>query len=247
MSHRYIFDPAGPWKINILTMVPSRADLVITTARALDSYFGRERTSSMARRSSDSLSTVIAALNADFFEKTGENYNNQIISGEVVKGRPPVDCSGTKLRKNRSQFAITESGQPLIERFAFDGHLFWGDGSVTRIGGVNTVATEDSVALFTHRYNERIPVIGDRSRFSASIFLATRKDTLLYLVTKTGTLHDSTFVGSTGCIVVNYGAPSRDFSTSPGDTMRILFRFPPANERLVELVGGFPQIVRGQR
>jgi Phosphodiester glycosidase len=213
----------------------------------MDTYFGRETTSSMAHRTDDSLHTVIAALNADFFETNGENYNNQVIGGEVIKGRPPVECTGERLRKNRSQFAITESGRPLIGRFVLDGHLFWNDTNVTRIGGVNTVAGGDSVSVFTHRYNDRIPRGGSRSTFVASHFVSTRDDTLLYTVTETGAMRDSMSVGSDACIVVNYGSSVLGFPPSSGDTLRILFGFPPAGERIIELVGGFPQIVRDKK
>ncbi len=247
ISHRYIFNPAGPWKIHILRIVPSRAGLTVRSMRAMNTYFGLETTSSMAHRIDDSLYTVIAALNADFFEKNGESYNNQVMGGEIIKGRPPIDCTGPRYRRNRSQFAITASGQPLIGRFVFDGHLFWNDTSVARVGGVNTISSGDSVIIFTHRYNDRIPRVNSRSTFATLRFLSTRDDTLLYTVTETGMLNDSMSVSSNGYIVVNYGSSVRDFPPSSRDTMRILFRFPPAGERIVELVGGFPQIVRDRK
>ena len=92
VTYRRVTDPAGPWVIHVVRVDLRRSDLTLRHARALDSLRGRERTSEMVRRATAGGATVLAAVNADFFDlKSGENENNQVIAGEWWKGVKVTD------------------------------------------------------------------------------------------------------------------------------------------------------------
>src|SRR5690242_3893190 len=98
--HRRLVANQGPFAINVIEVDVHRRDLVIRAMHAFDSLRGREQTSAMVARRIAAGTPVIAAVNADFFDlKTGENENNQVIDGVVLKAVPitdsPFDSSHT--------------------------------------------------------------------------------------------------------------------------------------------------------
>src|SRR5258708_28762736 len=86
VAYRQFTDRRGPWIMHLVRVDLTRADLEIRHARAFNQLKGREKTSDIARRADIGGSPVLVAGNADFFDLTsGENENNQVISGERWK------------------------------------------------------------------------------------------------------------------------------------------------------------------
>jgi len=120
--HRRLVATQGPFTIHVVEVDLRRRDLAVAAVHALDSLRGRERTSAMVGRRANGGMPVFAAVNADFFDlKTGENENNQVVNGEVLKAVPLTDSPFDSLHTIHSQFAMTCDGHPQIERFAFSG------------------------------------------------------------------------------------------------------------------------------
>jgi hypothetical protein len=116
--HRRLVLSAGPWSVHVIQVRLRQPGISIRAAHANDAVTGRETVRSIAARHGDDSTRVIAAINADFFDlATGEDENNEVIDGRVVRAlavtRAPQD-SGHHVH---SQFGITTGGRPVFEQF----------------------------------------------------------------------------------------------------------------------------------
>lgn len=145
----------GPWRVHVV-----RADLRggryrLVAVRPGNALRGRERPSDMARRLEAAGHDVVAGINGDFFDmKNGENENNQVVDGLVLKALPVTDSPWDTFRNPHTQFAVGADGRPYFERFTFAGTVerAGSDGRplVLRLDGVNEVPRQpDALVLFT--------------------------------------------------------------------------------------------------
>ncbi|MBX6364229.1 MAG: phosphodiester glycosidase family protein [Gemmatimonadetes bacterium] len=153
--HEERFIPDGPWRVHVV-----RADLRggryrLLAVRPGNALRGRERPSDMARRLEAAGHDVVAGINGDFFDmKNGENENNQVVDGQVLKALPVTDSPWDTFRNPHTQFAVGADGRPYFERFTFAGTVerAGSDGRplVLRLDGVNEVPRQpDALVLFT--------------------------------------------------------------------------------------------------
>jgi hypothetical protein len=255
LVHRRLMANAGPWTVNVLEIDLRHRELGVKAARALDSLRGRDRVSAIARRHSSSDQVVLAAVNADFFDVrtgSGENENNQIIDGELLKALQITDSPYDSLHTIHSQFGMTCTGRPVIDRFAFDGFLITRGRGKVPVQAVNFRARGEALVLFTRRYGDRTPTINVDStpRRALEIPLATvgkRGDTLIFRVSSAprdgaGLPLDASHsvLSATGLAA---DALRRAGSVEYGDTLRLVVRFRPDRGPLCTLVGGWPRIV----
>ena len=76
----------------------------------------------MVKRAQSDSTTVLAAVNADFFElKSGENENNQVMRGEWWKGLKVTDSPYDTYDNVHIQFGLDAARRPLMDRFILDG------------------------------------------------------------------------------------------------------------------------------
>jgi len=249
--HRFINDHRGPWKIHILEIDLTQADLEIGSGRALDKLFGRERTSSIAQRLNDTTRTVVAALNSDFFSlKTGEIENNNVIESEFVKGTRMTGSAFDTFDNIHSQFAVSQKRKPLIDRFEFIGSVLWKNGTLTDLFGVNDIPRSNTVVLFNHYYGLSTPT--DTLKMAIHELplseLIYRTDTLYAIVS--GTAGSGGTPLAKGTLVLS-GYNTQDggpFSTAKrGDTVKICLGLRPNRGPVKTLVGGWPRIVLNGR
>ncbi len=246
--HRRIVKEEGPWKINVLEIDLRRLEIEIESARALDQLRGREKTSSIAARKESALSHVVAALNADFFDlKTGENENNQIINGLFVKGVKVTDSPHDTFDNAHSQFALSFSGRPFLDRFAFSGRTIWKDHSTSDLLGVNILPDTGALIIFNSYYGASSPK--DTLHWGvteAELFQITeRADTLVCYVRGHLQIGGGSPIPEHGMILAGYrGSQSViESKLSPGDTVKVVLTLEPNRARIKTLVGGWPRIV----
>lgn len=232
-------DDAGPWQVNVLEIDLKQPGLEIGSARAFNTYRGRERTSSIAARKNDSLMHIVAAINADFFSlETGENMNYQIIGGEFVKAfsvkTPP-----------RSQFGMTMSGRPVMQRYSFDGRVVWKNGAISVISGINHFRKRNAVTLFNKYVGKSSPIdstgLGARDRVLASC--GRRGDTLLFTIVGGVYMGGGAPVSHTSLALSLVGDSETRRNMSAGDTVRVVYSLHPSHGSLSTLVGGTPRVV----
>ncbi len=236
VTHRHIVREQGPWNIHIVSVDLKNVELSIESARAFDSLKGRETTSAIAKRMSNEHQTVIAAMNADFFNmETGENDQNQVIEGEIVKGVK---------NRARHQFGVGNSRKPYVERFVFEGSAITPQG-IFPLEAVNSLKDSAIVILnhFYGRYARKEPesvVVLHSIHTGADTVVAILRDTLA--VGEQVAIDRSTYV-------LRGKGPQRHVLArcNRGDTIRLVLEFLPRREKLRTLVGGLPRIVREGR
>lgn len=147
--------PEGPWRIDVLRVDLARGDVRLAAVRAHAGLFGRERVSDMATRLAADGVQVIAGINADFFDlETGENENNQVLDGRLLKGVRVTDSPWDTFDNTHTQFAVGVDGRPYLERFYFAAGVERAgpDGRATPfvLAGLNGVPRDGAgLALFT--------------------------------------------------------------------------------------------------
>ena len=163
VRHAYAWSAAGPWAINVLeidgTVCTPRIEARMPGSR-LD---GRARTSELAVG-------AIAAVNADFFTRTGAPVGAQVRAGEVLVGpvaRPVFALSETAVTGGATRFAASAPAA-WIGRAVLRGYVARGADTL-RIAQVNRPPAyagsdphggdrnDDGVYLFTHRFGAGTP------------------------------------------------------------------------------------------
>lgn len=250
VTHKRILDDRGPWIVNILEIDLTRPDLEIGAGRAFDRFFGREQTSSIAQRNSRDNRTVVAAMNADFFNlKTGEIENNNIIDGVFVKGTPMTGSPFDTFDNNHSQFAISSDKKPLIDRFAFEGMVLWSNGVSTPLLGVNDIPKSQSLTLFNDYYGPSTPT--DTLRLAIRELPLTsigmRFDTLMAIVAGQPS-HGGTSISKGSVVLSAYDRNQAEISSAKkGDTVKIWMGVAPDRGQIRTMVGGWPRVVLNGR
>ena len=251
VEYQQLHDGRGPWAIHLVRLDLRRAAISLVPTRAHDQLRSRERTSDMVRRRNSEGATVLAAVNADFFDlKTGENENNQVINGEWWKGLKVTDSPYDTYDNVHVQFALDGANLPEIDRFALDANV-WAHGVRTPIISVNFNPTgnPEGSALFTSRYGNATP--RDTARVTAEatlIAVGQHGDTLLYVRRGDTSNESGTHIPSNGAVFSAYGARAKAVQAMhDGDTVRVLLATLPrlaqgATPRL--LIGGWPRILR---
>ncbi len=247
VTYYFLASTSGPWRIYILEIDLKHTELEITAARALDQLFGREQTTSIARRHETPDRTVVAALNADFFSlTTGENENNCVIDTEFVKGTKMTESPNDTFDNIHSQFALSVDGKPLLERFQFSGKAFIGHKATIDLFGVNDAPKSNTVVLFNRYFGPSTPTDTVKMTIDEVNLHAFKRgmDTVYALVTGTST-SGSSALGSATLVLSGYDLPAQHGLTtaSVGDTVKLWLGTNPNVGIPGTLVGGWPRIV----
>ena len=243
--------PGGPQVVNVVRIDLRQPGLSLRHVRAHDQLTTREKTSEMATRAAATGDTVVAAINADFFDLiTGENENNQILDGEWWKGVKVTDSPYDTFDNVHAQFGLDSRSRPLLDRFQFSGEARAAQTVIPLIAlNARVHAGPEGAALFTPRFGALTPP--DTGRAVAEVSLAavgSRADTVLYVrqgpISRTG----SGRIPADGAVLAGYGPRAAELaSVGDGDTVRVVLRAtsrPPGDAHLILLVGGWPRIVR---
>ena len=251
VDYRQIVDKRGPWRMNLVRINLKIARVELRHARAKDSLRGREKTSDMARRVSESGTEVLAAINADFFElKTGENENNQELNGEWWKGLKVTDSPYDTYDNTHVQLVVDASRHLYMDRFVFDGR-FWAHGATTPIITLNAKpsGTYEGVALFTSRFGNATPRDTTRKISEVAMIAAgTHRDTLLYVRSGAPIATSGSPIPSNGAVLSVFGPRVNAIkNTADGDTIKVLLatlpRLPQGKSAQM-IIGGWPRILR---
>jgi len=253
VAYRQFTDRSGPWVMHLVRVDLRRADLEVRHARALDQLRGREKTTEMVRRAKAAGTTVLAAVNADFFSlTTGENENNQVIGGEWWKGLEVTDSPYDTYKNAHVQFGIDAARRPMMDRFILDGKA-WAHGVPTPILTVNfnPSGRPEGTAWYTWRYGATAPRDTSRPTAEAPMVTAGRRgDTLLYVRRGAASATSGSAIPADGAVLAAYGTGARTKEVQAmgdGDTVKILLATLPRSGNgavPVLLIGGWPRILR---
>lgn len=239
---------SGPFVMHALAIDLRQRGLSVGAARACDQLTGREHPSAIARRLRADGIDVVAVLNAGFFDLvggTGTSESNVVIDGEIVKGVGRTESPFDRFDNAHSQFGVTASGKPLIDRFRLAGIVRTPRNRWT-LGAVNGEPVPDAVAIYTEwtALPPRFP-IGARSAAIPVERISPRGDTLRFRVIDPAPGHAANSTRSRPLMLVGSGRASSDVATlRTGNIVRVLARFTPDRGAISALVGGWPRIVR---
>ena len=252
LVHRRLVATQGPFTINVVEVDLRRRDLAVSAMHAFDSLRGRERTSAMVARRANAGMPVFAAVNADFFDlKTGENENNQVVNGEVLKAVPLTDSPFDSLHTIHSQFAMTCDGHPQIERFAFSGAVLTPPPAVAvlPLDAVNFRPRGDATVLYTAAYRTTPNDSAARGTVEIPFRLAARNgDTLSLQAIAPAQTGGGLTIAADHAVLSGSGAAAEVIrrlagSVASGAPLRVVLAFSPRRGRLCALVGGWPRLV----
>jgi hypothetical protein len=250
--HRRLVTNRGPFTINVVEANLRRQDVAVAAMHAFDSLRGREPTSTMVARRMSAGVPVIAAINADFFDlKTGENENNQVVGGEVLKAVPVTDSPFDSLHTIHSQFAMTCDGHPLIERFAFSGSVLTPPPAlaVLPLDAVNFRPRGDATVLYTAAFGTTPSDSVGRLAVEVPLRVTARHgDTLVLTADGTPRTGGGLTIPAGRVVLSGTGATAEVVrrlggSLAAGANLRVVTSFTPRHGTLCTLLGGWPRLV----
>lgn len=250
--HRRLVANQGPFTINVVEVDLRRRDLAVAAMHAFDSLRGRERTTDMVAALRASGTTVLAAVNADFFDlKTGENENNQVVDGEILKAVQVTDSPFDSLHSIHTQFGMTCAGRPVMERFAFSGIVLTPPPAVALLplDAIDFRPPTDGMVLYLAPYGTTPTASASRLAVEEPLRVeGHRGDTLLFRAAGppregggTALHHDEAVLAGTGASAEVLRRLAGSLGAS--GELRIVARFLPDRGRLCTLVGGWPRLI----
>ena len=243
--HRHLLVGEGPWNVNVLEVNLRQPGISIRAVHADDKLRGLETVRVMVHRKTTDTATVVAAINADFFNlKTGEDENNQVIEGEIWKGVLFADAPADTGRHVHAQLGVAGSGRPLIDPFVFRGVVLRPRGQRLQLDAINHRPNANSIVLYTARFGATPP--WDSAGTTNDIrlrYLTSRGDTSVYQVVSfpmaggTAPLADGPVLSVPVTLDTSRDVPR------PGETIRIQTNLRPAPLGLRTVIGGWPRLV----
>jgi hypothetical protein len=241
--HRRVVVNSGPWRMNVLEVDLRTPGLSIRGVRANDAFKTREKVTAMASRHP----SVVAAVNADFFNvRSGESENNVIIEGDIIKGVGETDSPHDTYDNLHSQLGISWNNRPYIERFGLEGRIAAG-GLGARLDGINFRADSSSLVLYTKAVGDSAPVdtLGRDFSWVPLRLLRRSGDDLVYQVD--GALRRGGTMSLAGGGALAAGGSSRstvERIARSRATVRVKAKLSPDRGRLKTAIGGWPRLIR---
>ncbi len=232
---------AGPWHIQVLEIDLANPWIKLETVKARDLLAGNETTSSMARRNDREGHRVVGAMNGDFYDSRGVPIGTQVLNGLILKN--PA---------SRSVFGISASKHPYFDIVSLQGWVIAPNKRIMPISGINEIRDTDDLVVFNRYYGSNTGtnfwgtevtakflddqhMVGDTLRL-----VAISKDSLLEPGHGNNPIPFDGLVLS-GHLLARYFLDRNIFV---GDTFAIVMQLPPILDRLEQLIGGTPRLIR---
>ncbi|MGH7593003.1 MAG: phosphodiester glycosidase family protein [Gemmatimonadales bacterium] len=242
--YRHLVAGEGPWTIDVAEVDLRQPGLSIRAAHAASRLRGRETVRGIARRLSSDTATVVAAINADFFNlNTGDDENNEVIEGEIWKALHVTDAPQDRTHHVHTQFAMSRDGRPLMDTFTVDAVMLRSRHRPMPLAGVNYRPGANAAALYTPRFGLLTPP--DSAARTVEIRLrpvGTSGDTTSFQVAGWPVAGGTTTLSEAPVLSLPI-ADTAGHVPHPGEVISIVVRLQPATTPLRTLVGGWPRLV----
>jgi exopolysaccharide biosynthesis protein len=249
ISYKKIVNQTDTLSIDILKIDLSKNTYEIRSVKANNLLHEKSTTSKMTEVLKDSGYQVIAAINADFFEKDGEIINNMIANSEIVKATKFTDSPFNSFVN--SQFAITKENKLLIENFVFSGYLIFPDGTVESIKRINSSADSNSISLYNKFEGDLTPTTPENWEVVEFLLKPIQliSDTIKCIVENRFDKSGNSIYSQDEIILSanNRFAFYLDRSIEVSDTLAVVLNFNPNIKNIFTLVGGWPRLVADGR
>jgi hypothetical protein len=243
--HRHLLEAAGPWSINVLQVDLRQPGISIRAAHADNKLHGRESVSAIARRNTSDTATVVAAINADFFNlRTGEDESNQVIEGEIWKGVSVADTLADSHHQPHAQFGVAGDGRPFIAPFVFQGIVLRPGGEQFSLDGINYRRDARSVVLYTEHFGTMSPPDSSDALVELRLgYISSQRDTSIYQVQGLPVEAGTSSLADGPVLSLPRDGEENAALPRPGELIRIQTNLRPAPLGLRTVVGGWPRLV----
>lgn len=226
---KYIYNEA-PWSINVAEVNLSTGGISVSAVKSNElASGGREKLSSMAERKGEN---VVAGINGDFFQPSGEVVSNHIFDGMIVKG----------IKSRKSQIAFSSSNEPFIDIFEFLGFINKNNTDTLPIHAVNFQIGTDSIVIYNKFWNAPFKNSSDLMTLSLKALDSIVINRAFRVVINNSFEYAKS---SNELILAASGKYAKIFKNliAESDTLMMSFAFNHSPETIKELVGGLPQIL----
>jgi hypothetical protein len=221
----------------VLEIDLSNSAITLESVKAENSLFARRQTSVMTEEMNSEDHYIVGAINADFFEWNGTPVGAQVINGLLIN--EPT---------SRSVFGVTVDKKPFIEIVSWKGQLFITKEIVYEIKGLNRRREESELILFNSYYNADTLSYTGGTVIHAELFSDefVLNDTIDFQIT--GIVESDDVIVNPNDILKNeiiLVGPDHDITDfNIRDRIQILINLFPVEERVDQLVGGLPRLIR---
>jgi len=235
----------GPWDVHVVEVDLRQPGLVVRAVHANDQLRGRETVSAISRRKSTDAATVVAAINADFFNlRTGEAENNQIVDGEIWKAVQVNESPADSGHHIHTQVAVRDDGRVLFDKFIFGGTLLRPGGRLLRIDGINSRGTRSANVLYTQRVGAFTPWDSAEATIDVRLRRVSQAgDTVIFQVASYPFSGGTARLSDGAVLSLPRSIDSVREVPGPGEMVRLIAGFRPSSARLRSLVGAWPRLV----
>ncbi len=238
--HRKIIDPWTPWELNVLEIDLTDPHISIESHKADQQLVGREKLSAMITRIQSDSHHVVGAINGDFFDGDGIPINSQVIDGELLK-KENIDPSNPIYW---STIGIDLHGRPAISTNYYSGTVM-AKGISHSIEEINHARSENQLVLYNSYYGSSTNTgSSGREILIDPVERWLVNDRIACLVTNTAA--GNMAIPSHQAVLSGSGTMATFLTDNVnlGDTIKIYLELSGQKDKLKELVGGFPRIVR---
>jgi hypothetical protein len=237
--HYHEYRAAGPWQLHVLEIDYRNPWLALASAKANNTLYGYELTSSMAQRNDSEAHRVIGAINADFYESGGVPVGTQVLDGEILK-----------LPADRTVFGSGPLRELFIENLNFQGKLWSTGGSEQVINQVNSSRSGNNLVLYNHYFGNTTQTSYNGTEVTATFISDPMiNDTLQLVITAKDSIHAAGHgnnpIPTRGMVLSGTGTAAAFLNSAifVGDTIRLLIRLIPVDFPIQTAVGGHPKII----
>ena len=247
LTYKRILNLHDSLSANVIEIDLNKNIFFIDARKAGNKMGDREKTSSMVKRFQEPGQTVLAAINADFFNiRTGENENNLVIDGKIAKGVSITDSPYDTYNNVHSQFAVTFNNKPLIEKFNFNGEIVYGTKTL-KINRVNSFADSNSITLYNNYQGEATPSVPNNWRIEELELqpVGQNGDTVICIKGQKIYENGGNIIPLDNYILSINNSMIEKFNhwVVDKDTLKILLDFTHHIDSIRTLVGGWPRII----
>lgn len=227
--------PGIPWTIDVLEIDLSDPHVKIETVKANDRLSGNESVGLMAARKSTEGHIVVGAINADFYSSGGIPIGSQVINGEIMK-----------INNYFSTIAFSPENFPFLDFANYEGKVITKD-SIISINGVNTTRNSDFLVL----YNSYMGAATGTNQWGSEMLIQPIDPWIVNDTVRCVVMSKENYIGNMtitqGWAVLSSHGKAKEFTDafiSIGDTIKLLNSITTMPDRISELIGGYPKIVK---
>ena len=240
--HKKLLAPQIPLEIHVLEIDLTNPYMHIESAAANNRLAGWQRTSAMSAANDYEGHRVAGAINGDFYDGNGVSINAQVVHGELLK----TENINPSDPKYWSTIGFDQQGKPAISLNIFSSFMLTRNASRT-IDEINKSRGSNQLIL----YNSYIAASTGTNSKGCEVLINPLNgwavnDTLYCLVEAKAAGAGNMAIPKGKAVLSGSGNDSTFLADQLqiGDTIRVFLGLIGAPGKLMELVGGFPRIVK---